>query len=373
MEDATCLMNLLPLRIERRSVIYVLLLGCATLTASARMGAQGPALNQTLEASNANRLYQASRIRDLVPQARAAEGEYRRLMGRGSSGGKEPAPGSRIADGRASVQRLQAEKAQALADLKNGFFCNRCGRSRTQLGGDAAFRAHLVDVKGEAIPATQAQIDAAMREYDMRISAIQTQLQSDEQSAFRADARRLELSSQIDGLRNVWAAATLAECYQHTQAWERERQTTQQKIDTLIPQLAALRKSQAEAPTAEAKSNLNSSINALDRQINSLQSDLVYRRGVYASRLSSFRNEADAQRRGLQSLVATLSDDFNFTGSALAGSWGYGYQALFPYDLSTVAGVPAGTVYLPGVSSPKQAPSSPGDIKKLLEGSKSKP
>lgn len=351
----------------------VALLVILATSAATRATAQNPPLNQSLEAASSNRQYQAQRVTELVSPALAEEREYKRLMGKGMNSGQDPAPGSVIFNLRAELESLKAEKESSLLDMRNGAFCRACHRTRSQIeAGGEAWQHHLDDNSGgHAIPATPEELASKAQEFDGRIAAKQQELSDAEKRAFHASSRRLELGNQIDSVRIVWITATQFECYHHTQAWERERQATQQKIDVLRTQSISLQGAIKSAVDPVAQRSLVTTLDSLTRQMSSLRNDLIARRGVYFSRLDTFRREADTQRRSLEALVATLGDDFFQAGSGLASSWNEGYNALFPYDLSSVGGVPAGAVMLPGVTPLQGGSPTPADVRDLLEGVRS--
>lgn len=77
-------------------------------------------------------------------------------------------------DCQSKVAELQRDKNQALADLRAGLFCSECNRSKTEIErGREDFYAHLRDVQGKPVPATQKQLQRALQSWSSKIASAQ--------------------------------------------------------------------------------------------------------------------------------------------------------------------------------------------------------
>jgi hypothetical protein len=69
---------------------------------------------------------------------------------------------------------LTSEKVRVLAELKAGYYCSKCRRSKTEIerAGREGFHEHLARVDGQIIPATQDEIDQRAREFEEKIGEV---------------------------------------------------------------------------------------------------------------------------------------------------------------------------------------------------------
>lgn len=74
---------------------------------------------------------------------------------------------------------LYKERDDKILDLKAGFFCSECKRSKTELEKQGInFQKHLGDVKGTPIPASTEQLEAVREEYKTKIAYKKVQIQN---------------------------------------------------------------------------------------------------------------------------------------------------------------------------------------------------
>jgi hypothetical protein len=79
---------------------------------------------------------------------------------------------------------LNNEYEKIKSDLRNGLYCSKCGKSKTELDKSypGGFYAHLGDVKGEAKPATQEQMQTAQQDYMSKYNSLKEQYDSKQKS-----------------------------------------------------------------------------------------------------------------------------------------------------------------------------------------------
>lgn len=80
-----------------------------------------------------------------------------------------------VAQAEARVRETLAEKLRVLDEMRRGYYCSKCHRSKTEIEEQdhVDFMTHLREVNGQIVPAPQSELDAKAAEYDARISAAQ--------------------------------------------------------------------------------------------------------------------------------------------------------------------------------------------------------
>jgi hypothetical protein len=83
----------------------------------------------------------------------------------------------RILECRTKISQLLAQKEQALEELRHGYFCSKCKRSKSEIerAERISFEKHLQDVKGQAV-ASPGQLSEKAAFYDRQIAALQNQI-----------------------------------------------------------------------------------------------------------------------------------------------------------------------------------------------------
>ena len=98
---------------------------------------------------------------------------------------------SKIAALDKQLRDLKREKELALKELREGYFCSKCKRSKSEIerGSSETFEEHLGRVSGDRIPASPEQIAAKEKEYDDKIATAQRTLAAAQKSLtqLRAD------------------------------------------------------------------------------------------------------------------------------------------------------------------------------------------
>jgi len=82
------------------------------------------------------------------------------------------------------ITDLNNEYEKIKSDLKNGLYCSKCDKSKTELDKSypGGFYAHLGDVKGVAKPATQEQMQNAHQNYLSKFNSLKQQYDSKQKS-----------------------------------------------------------------------------------------------------------------------------------------------------------------------------------------------
>lgn len=147
-----------------------------------------------------------------------------------------------VAQAEAQVRALMADKSRVLAELRAGYYCSQCHRSKTEIErGGESFMEHLVRVNGHIVPAPPSEIDAKAAEYDSRIA-------NAEQAV---EAARTQRDSQVPALEQQNQDAR-DQIQQGIYLWE--------SATTLEPSLLAAQEDRAEQnekkTIAEAQSQL---------------------------------------------------------------------------------------------------------------------
>ena len=176
-----------------------------------------------------------------------------------------------VAQAEAQVRALVADKLRVLAELRAGYYCSQCHRSKTEIErGGENFMEHLVRVNGHIVPAPQSEIDAKASEYDSRIANAQQAV----------EAARAQRDSQVPEL-------------------ERENQDARDQIQQgiyLWRSATTLEPSLLAAKEDEAESNEKKTIAEAQAQLQSIQNE--------RARLSNAHHLDEATARALDSGMA---------------------------------------------------------------------
>lgn len=116
----------------------------------------------------------------------------------------------------AELDRLRREREQVLAELRSGFYCSKCMKSKTEIEqGGENFEAHLQRVAGTLVSASPEQIAAKAQEYDSKIANLVKRIES-EKKRFAATTKERENENrtawdQIQDNINLWRMAVSLE------------------------------------------------------------------------------------------------------------------------------------------------------------------
>jgi len=78
------------------------------------------------------------------------------------------------------IKKHNAKYEKIKSDLLAGLYCSQCGNSKTEIesGGYETFEQHLVNVKGQALPASQKQMDDAHKKYSAEYDRLKSSWES---------------------------------------------------------------------------------------------------------------------------------------------------------------------------------------------------
>ena len=159
----------------------------------------------------------------------------------------------------AVVDSITSEEARTLADLREGAFCSRCNKSRTQLGGEAAFAQHIRDVKGERVSASPEVIRAAEKMFQEQIF-FWTKRSAEFRQAY---AIRADSAAKSGFLASEWSKFMGQEKQVRVSDCERELTEKQkiivdyfEKVRALDAQIAEVKLRIARKKSSEAKRQL---------------------------------------------------------------------------------------------------------------------
>ncbi|WP_295125524.1 hypothetical protein [uncultured Chitinophaga sp.] len=117
--------------------------------------------------------------------------------------GSYAAEADRLLELKRQLSDLRAEKARALYELQNGFYCSQCNTPKSEFEARGEnFQAHLRSVNGRAVPAKQEVIDQKMAEYDRRIAALEATVKKFEFEENEFSRRRDDWDRQLNELKN---------------------------------------------------------------------------------------------------------------------------------------------------------------------------
>lgn len=131
----------------------------------------------------------------------------------------------------AEKANLEDEKEKALAELRQGYFCSKCNRSKTEIeraGED--FYEHLKRVGGHIVPASQEQIYAKEKEYNDKILAKVNELGKLEKQKEGIEKKRLQIVGEIDKAMSEWINAVKAEGNLLDKEWQQQKNDQESNI-----------------------------------------------------------------------------------------------------------------------------------------------
>jgi hypothetical protein len=194
-----------------------------------------------------------------------------------------------------ATKRLKRERDRVLNDYRLGYFCNQCGRAKSEFPSEAAFFEHIREGASSGrhvVAATPQQIAAKEQQYANELASINR----DRQRAQRArDAKVLEIQaawSQIREGLNLWQAATSMEdllIRAKEQNIQQQKAAAIQNAQRMLDQVEA-RKRQILSAGRPDKTTLDAIQGAEDLW----QRQLVRANKAAQRRFSTFASEIDA-------------------------------------------------------------------------------
>lgn len=299
-----------------RILAYISLLLCAVLQLQAVGAAAGAA---KLDHERLAALSQAERAYDRYQSLRARYDQHiakeQGLLAQKDKlteqDQKEAAAQTQLQD---ELSELIAEKQRALEELRLGYYCSRCGRPKSQVERETqkSFGEHLVDVNGQAKPASPERLQAKSDEYDRKIKQLRKKIEEKSESARAASEKRW--LHYNEGLRRYYdeRKKIIAELNQSS----REYFTARQQYTSLTPQAD-------QAFDAVLQLNLRQRVS--DYCTNYASSTL----DAFRARMQSLQDQIKAgQTSGLDGKIAALK--------AQIGQWQsqYSLQLDLPQQLS---------------------------------------
>ena len=136
---------------------------------------------------------------------------------------------------RAELAALIRARDQTLWELRQGYFCSQCGRSRTEIREQTGqgFEEHLQSVQGERVPAPPEVIARAEQRYNARIVPLESRvvrLQAELNAQIR---RRDDASAGIWPAYSAWRVAVTGLHQGVTERRRRDRWRTRHRLEAL--------------------------------------------------------------------------------------------------------------------------------------------
>jgi hypothetical protein len=95
---------------------------------------------------------------------------------------------------KAEIAQLQKERDDLIKDLKGGFYCTKCGRTKSYFENRGeSFEKHLVDVQARAEPAPTSTLEQKRDEYSQKIAYKRVQLKNLETNDKDVPAKKKQL------------------------------------------------------------------------------------------------------------------------------------------------------------------------------------
>lgn len=253
------------------------------------------------------------------------------------------AEGDKLAELKKQLADLRAEKARALYELQNGYYCSKCNTPKSEFEARGeSFERHLASVSGRAVPASPEVVKAKMDEYDRRIAAKEAavkkfELEENEFSKKRADFDRQmeELKANSDKLREEIVALSksykekvIAEAKAMHLFWAgdlmrtaAEKHFVEDRINILNVKLNDLQAQESKAidelkdkvakKTAEDKKRLEEKITANNNHLPRLEQS-------YRERASRLNSQLSLWETRLTAVNADLANSSKFSANDLS-------------------------------------------------------
>lgn len=206
------------------------------------------------------------------------------------------------------LDAMQAEKETALRELRQGYFCSKCRNSKTSIEkGGENFEAHLGRVKGERVPATQAEIAENQNRFQDKIKSLYAEKDANEQECQRLTTTYLnarkdaEARSQQEALRKQQQQAE-AQQQRAAEAQQQQLAAQREKEAELRRQQEMERRAREEAERVR-QAQLAANILAYNNRINSNNADTQakleeQRRNGNLNGISTYSRESEQNARG---------------------------------------------------------------------------
>lgn len=154
---------------------------------------------------------------------------------------------------RHDVNAMIREKANALEELRNGYYCSECKRPKSQIERETSetFAYHLRRVEGRSIPASAEMLEQAAEKYNERIAQLKKKLEDFENLENQFDRKREDLKKRLLDLDDRLQALRLR-AVQVTEAWkkyweEQYRHLQGRLANELAQELLAVKKAECQA------------------------------------------------------------------------------------------------------------------------------
>jgi hypothetical protein len=158
--------------------------------------------------------------------------------------------------------KLETEKARALADMRNGAFCRACHRTKSQIESlGESWQEHLnQNSGGVAVPATPEEMAAKAKEFDDRIASVAAEQARVEAEYAQTKQRRDAEAAKTNPLADKWFVAMRVAgrlLIEESEAKKKELASKIQEHERLISSLSQLQaKARTQGEESASKGNL---------------------------------------------------------------------------------------------------------------------
>lgn len=201
---------------------------------------------------------------------------------------------------------LALERDNALEEMRRGFFCAACRRTRSQIeAAGENWQEHLnANSQGRPVSATPQELAEKQREFDDKISSAKHDEYQATQEANAAQQAKAEAAREVINSYVLWKQALLSEDEGRAKAWDKAVASYKERFDSDKRELQSLDAAISRARTTELRPD---SIRDLEDQrescqaririmVNDVQEDYLRRsmqETLFEQRMSSGRKQLE--------------------------------------------------------------------------------
>lgn len=202
---------------------------------------------------------------------------------------------------------LRAEKQTALEELRQGYFCSKCKKSKSSIEKTENFETHLGRVKGERVAATPSEIAENQNGFQAKIHDLEIEVDSK-----RLDCESISMDYQ--------KAAKDSQAQAQQEAQQNAEAQAQREADERQRQLVAQQQREEEARQAREAERLRREEAERVRQAQ-LAANLLRFEGQIATNNADKQAKLDeARRNGTLDGIAAYSNDTRRTAQGTVSS-----------------------------------------------------
>ena len=233
------------------------------------------------------------------------------------------------------IARLIAERDQSLKEMREGYYCNKCWRTKTQIEAQTrqSFEGHLDKVNGQRVSAPADKIKAKEEEYNKKIAKLQAELKNFELNATSFDKEIANISSLAETIRTVKIPAAQREVQGSAEVWRDNRRAdvlTKKEALYRGPEQAAQQVGAAEVRLKKMQDQLKKynkdyldqytkKSQEIQRRVEARKAKVKQQAAAFKQKVDNFKSKTAAELEQLESKIDQAQRQHQQAKQKLAG------------------------------------------------------